>query len=211
MVDVYKTEDEQTEFIKSWWKDYGKAIILGLIIGLASIFGWRGYNNYLVVQGEAAATIYEKMIYSSNQKDNEKTKTLAEQIVTEHPSTVYGVFAKLMLAKLAVQANDLLKAKSELYWVLDSTKHVEMQHVARLRLANLLIELKELDEAEKLLAIDNTGEFTPYYDEIRGDVFIKNNKIEAAGDAYKKANMYSNLNNDAKPFLQMKLNDLGKE
>ena len=41
-MDVYKTEEEQVEAIKKWWNENGKSIIVGIVVGITAIFGWRG-------------------------------------------------------------------------------------------------------------------------------------------------------------------------
>ena len=64
-MDVYKTEEEQVEAIKKWWSENGKSIIAGIIIGIAAIFGWRGYENHTAMQAKAASMLYEQLLVAS--------------------------------------------------------------------------------------------------------------------------------------------------
>ena len=40
-----RTEEEQVEALKSWWKENGKSLIMGVVIAVAAVFGWRGWNQ----------------------------------------------------------------------------------------------------------------------------------------------------------------------
>jgi len=41
VVDEFSTEDEQVEAIKKWWKENGTSLIVGVVLGLSVLFGWR--------------------------------------------------------------------------------------------------------------------------------------------------------------------------
>lgn len=203
----YRTDEEQAEALKKWWSENGKFIIAGIIIGLAAIFGWRGYNNHLAQQAEAASTLYEQMLVASRTNDSENVGVYAKRIIDDYQSSSYAIFAHLMLAKLAAEANQLDEAEDQLNWVLESNAQEEFKHVARLRLARVLIAGDKLDIAEKTLNVSNTGDFSARYEELRGDIFVKQDKTDEAREAYQKA-----LANSAgeQPILQMKLDDLGR-
>jgi predicted negative regulator of RcsB-dependent stress response len=49
-VEVYTTEEQQVEVIKSWWKENGTSVLAGTVIGLVGLFGWRYYNDYAAHQ-----------------------------------------------------------------------------------------------------------------------------------------------------------------
>ena len=209
-MDVYRTEEEQVEAIKKWWKENGKSIVTGVVIGITAIFGWRAYTGYETRQSEAASTLYEQMLSASRANDKANIRVYADRIITDYQSTTYAVFAKLMLAKLAAEANDLATAETELRWVLDNNSQNEIGHIARLRLARVLIASNKLDEASKLLSISDKGKFAARYDELRGDIFVKQGKKDEAKQAYEKALTNSIATEDAQSVLQMKLDDLGR-
>ena len=209
-MDVYRTEEEQVEAIKKWWKENGKSIVTGIVIGITAIFGWRAYTGYEVRQAEAASTLYEQMLSASRTNDKENIRIYADRIITDYQSTTYALFAKLMLAKLAAEANDLTVAEQELRWVLNNNSQVELEHIARLRLVRVLIAGNKLDEANKLISITDTGKFTARYDELRGDILVKQGKKDEAKQAYEKALSNSIATEDAQSVLQMKLEDLGR-
>ena len=208
-MDVYKTEEEQVEAIKKWWNENGKSIIAGVAIGITAIFGWRAYDNHTVVQAEAASVLYEQMVGAAREDDDENSRIYANRIIDEHKSGTYAVFAKLMLAKLAADAGELDQAETHLRWAMDNNAQDELEHIARLRLARVLIAADKLDSAAKTLDVSKPGEFVARYEELRGDIFVKQGKPEEAQAAYEKSLLNSQLPDDGESVLQMKLNNLG--
>lgn len=204
----HRTDEEQAEALKKWWNENGKFIVAGIVIGLGAIFGWRGYNAYLAEQSLKASELYEQMLIASRANDNENITVYANRILDDYKSTTYATFATLMLAKLAAEAGELGEAESRLRSILSNSPREEFEHIVRLRLARVLIAADKLADAEKTLSISNTGDFSASYEELRGDILVKQNKIDEARQAYKKA--LANDTGDSNPILRMKLDDLGK-
>ncbi len=209
-MDVYKTEEEQVEAIKKWWQENGKSIIAGVVIGISAIFGWRAYDNHTAIQAEAASTLYEQMIGAARVNDKENIEVYANRIIGDYKSSTYAVFATLMLAKITAEAGNLEQAETHLRWVLKNTKQAEVEHIARLRLARVLIAEDKLDDAEKTLNISNTGAFIARYEELRGDIYAKQGKAEEARQAYEKSLVNTQASAEAQAVLQMKLENLGR-
>ena len=206
----HRTEEEQAEALKKWWRENGISIVAGVVIGITAIFGWRGYNENLARQAEAASTLYEQMLIASRANDSENVNVYAKRILEDYESSSYAIFATLMLAKLSAEAGDLDQAETHLNWVLKNTSQEEFKHIARLRLARVLISADKLDVASKTLNINNTGDFSPRYEELRGDIFVKQDKTEEARQAYQKALANSAAAEGGQSVLQMKLDDLGR-
>jgi predicted negative regulator of RcsB-dependent stress response len=206
-VSDYRTDEEQAEALKKWWNENGKFIVAGVVIGISAIFGWRGYNNHLAQQAEAASEVFEEMMKASRDNDSENIDAYANRIIDDYNSTSYSMFAHLMLAKLAAEANQFAEAETHLREVLNSNDQDEFKHIARLRLSRIFIADNKLDEAEKLLNIKNTDAFSARYEELRGDIFVKQNKTDEAREAYQKALANSE---GEQVILQMKLDDLGR-
>ena len=94
--------------------------------------------------------------------------------------------------------------------ILDNNSQPELGHITRLRLASVLIGGGKLDEASKLLNTSEPGKFVARYDELRGDIFVKQGNTKAAKEAYEKALINTVATGDAQSILQMKLEDLGR-
>ncbi len=204
------TEQEQIEAVKDWWRKNGMAIVAGLVVGVSAIFGWLAWKDHTTSQLEAASTLYQKMIEAARNDNLEDAKAVAERIVAEHESMLYGDFANLILAKLAAEANDLVTAEGHLRKVLANNRQVEIGHIVRLRLIRVLIADGRLDDAITELDIDNKGRFVGNYDSLRGDILMKQGKEGEARQAYQAALADSNITGELQSILEMKLDMLGR-
>jgi predicted negative regulator of RcsB-dependent stress response len=201
----YRTDEEQIQHLKKWWNENGKSIIGGIAIGLIAIFGWRGWQGHLVTQGKEASDLYEHIIIDVSKDKEKHVGEVAQQLNDDYKSTPYSTFAKLLLAREAVEKDNIESAKNHLQWVLDNTDSDGFKHLARLRLARLLLEEGDKDAALSLIEKIDAGTFAPNYHELRGDILLQQGDSKAAQDAYTQAlSIRSN-----QPVVQMKLDDLG--
>ena len=67
-MELYDSEEQQVEAIKDWWKENGKAVIFGAVIGLGGLFGWRYYQDSVVEAREAASESYTTVISALDAK-----------------------------------------------------------------------------------------------------------------------------------------------
>ena len=209
-MDVTRTEEEQIEALKKWWSENGWYIVAGIIIGLTAVFGWRYWLEYQNRIAEQASDLYAGMVVDVRQKKFTEARTLADRILAEYPDTTYASFAALMLGKLDVTDNNLDNAQKHLQWVLDNSKQDELKHLARTRLARVLLAAGKDDAAMKLIDNIDHGEFAATYQEIKGDIYMHQNKTEEARKAYQLALSSSIAGGKPKPFLEMKIENLGR-
>ena len=66
-MDVYKTEDEQWEAVRQWWRENGMSAVFGIVLGLGAIFGWRWWQTHQIEQAEAASGIYQTALKAAVQ------------------------------------------------------------------------------------------------------------------------------------------------
>ncbi len=208
-MDVYSTEEEQVEAIKKWWNENGKSIIAGIVIGVTAIFGWRGYVTHNATQAKAASILYEQLLLASRKNDTSNMRNLADSIITDYESSIYAIFSKLMLAKIDSESGNLENAEVHLKSILDNKLRDEFKHIARLRLARVLIANNKLESAEKILSEIKSNQFIAHYEELRGDILVKQGKTKEAAQAYKNSLANSAKTEEAQLILQMKLDDLG--
>ena len=209
-MDVYRTDEEQAEAVKQWWRDNGMSLVVGVAIGLIAIFGWRGWQNHTILQAEAASTLYQQMITASQEDDHENIRVYADRIIADHESTLYANFAGLMLAKLAAEESDLSQAETHLRWVLANNNQTEIEHITRLRLINILLADNRIDQALDMVNVSDKGKFIGRYEELRGDIFVKQGKLQEAQQAYEIALLNATAGSETQSLLQLKLDALGR-
>lgn len=211
-MDVNRTEEEQLEAMKKWWAENGWSIVGGVVIGLAAIFGWRSWETYQQTQAEAASNLYSNLIVEMRQNKKDQARELAQKLLDEYTSTSYAVFASLMLARLDTEAGNLASAIQHLQWAMDNTKQDEFKHLARLRMARVLLDDNKPGQALALISnIKNQGEFAASYEELKGDIYVRQGEIEKAKIAYQTAlaGMDDGLGDNS--FLQLKIDDIGRQ
>lgn len=204
----YRTDEERAEALKLWWKENGTSVIGGIVIGLAAVFGWRGWQDYQIAQAQAASDIYQKLIVEIRNSENSKAREFANQILDEFPSTSYALFSHLLLAKLDVENNDFRSATKHLQWVIDNADEKEYEHIARLRLARILLAEGKPEESLKILDSVDPGKFKASYAELKGDSYIKQGKIEEARNAYNQALANKSTLTSDLSLLELKIGNL---
>ncbi len=201
--------DDQLERIKAWWKSYGNAIIVGVVLGVVLIAGVNFWKKYRGEQAQAAAVLYEQLLAQGDKRD--EAKKIGVQLKDRYASTVYAGKAALYLAKLSFDGKDIADTRAQLQWAVDHAKEPSLRHVARLRLGRLLLAQNELDAASKLADIKDLGGFDAAYQELRGDILLKQNKRDAAREAYRAARDSLGQGSAYTRVLDMKLADLGPQ
>lgn len=182
MADLQYSEDEQAERVKAWWKENGTSVIAGAVVGIAVIVGvnyWRGYKTD---QSHAASTIFQQL-----QEEQENVETLGQSLISEYANTPYSGKAALILAKLAVEKNDINMAKQHLRWATDNAPDPADQHVARIRLGKLMLYTDDLQAVGQLLKDVEFGGYESQYRELLGDLALARNDPETARDEYQDA------------------------
>ena len=203
-------EQEQIAVIKDWWRKYGNLVstaVLALVVGIAGIQAWRYYGAQ---QSSSAAILYSQLDTAEKSNEAKKVQDIAATLASSHAGTAYAGMAALRAAKSFVTANDLANAKPRLQWVIDNAKDDEMRDIARLRLAGVLLDEKNFDEALKLLDAKHVAAFDGLYADLRGDILGVQNKRAEARAAYQIALEKSDPRSSYRQLVQVKLDALGE-
>ena len=207
-MDTYQTEDEQVQAIKDWWKENGRSVIAGLIIGIGVIAGYRYWTEYKVTHSEQASLLYAQVIASAANADSTKAFEQGKSLISDYSRTPYAALTALTLSKLAMDKTDYTTAAAQLHWIIDNSSDDGMRHVARLRLARVLAAQDKPDLAISLLHEADPSGFVTLYQEIRGDILVQQGKTAEARDEYRKALEDLEMNPQRRRTLEMKMNDL---
>jgi predicted negative regulator of RcsB-dependent stress response len=203
-----ETEEEQVEKLKTWLKENGLSIVMGIIIGVGGIGGYNYWQHYQEQMAAEASAHYTQMMEALAVDNDELVLQQVEILRADYSSTDYASLANLALARMQVENGEFAAATEALQPLVASEEQQPLVFLARTRLAALQIQLEQYDQA---LATLNTGfpnEFAALVDELRGDALAMQGKTDEAIVAYRKAQLA-----DPQPanpeFLRQKLNDLG--
>ncbi len=203
-------EQEQLASIKAWWAQYGKLVMLTVVLGALVFGGIRGWHYYRNTQAASALALFEQLQRAERASDHKKVRDIATQIVDKYASTQYATLASLASARSSFDTGDLQAAKSRLQWVIEHAKEEEARDVARLRLARLLLDEKNAAEALKLLEAKPAESFAGLYADVRGDALLAEGKRSEARAAYQLALEKSDPASPSRQILQLKLDALGE-
>ncbi len=206
-MDVYASEQEQIEALKKWWRENAMALIVGAVIGLGGLFGWQYWQRHIDERGGAASAAYEALTVASQAGRHDEVLTQGKTLINEYSDTPYANLAGLLMAKADVEKGDLPAAQERLRWVLDHADTDELRHIARLRLARVMLDLKDAAGVKALLQGVDFGKFVALYQEVEGDLAVQTGDVNAAREAYRKALASSDAGNSA--LVQLKLDQLG--
>lgn len=203
---VYTTTDkEQIEEIKQWWKDYGQAITIAVLVGLLIGFGWRYWSRYKTAKEDNASMMYQAMLQATAQKRLDASFAYATQIQQKYGGTVYASMASLMAARNAVVAKKYSDASTMLSWVIQKGEVPAYRQIARLRDARVLLQLKEPQLAMKIISTVDDNSYAPMISDVKGEIYLAENNRTAARAAFEKAKQGYHVAGLENPFLELRL------
>ncbi|MEC7377379.1 MAG: tetratricopeptide repeat protein, partial [Pseudomonadota bacterium] len=169
-----RTEEEQIQAIKDWWKKNGSSLLIGIGAALAIVFGWQAWQNYEAQQRTEAANQFANLLNAfSDQSDEQSGETVAfvaETLRNDYTDSAYAIYGNLILARQQMmQQEDPEAAIESLKWALEKTgEHEALALVVRNRLARAQFSAGQYDDA--LATIDAAGSadaFDAIFSELR--------------------------------------------
>ncbi|MBJ7553487.1 YfgM family protein [Marinomonas spartinae] len=208
-----KTEEEQIEALKQWWKKYGTILLVAVVIVVGGYFGWQAWQRSQATHISEASALYQNLLQASgdlSDKDNQKTVAyISNQLEKDYSDTGYAMLGQLIAARLEVHNKDYDKAISDLEAAAKATDDASFKAIAYVRIARVLAQ--KADYAKALATLDKVTEpqFLAQREETAGDIYLLQGKRSEARAAYEKASKA--LGNKVQhPLLDIKLRDLVK-
>ncbi|MEL4015212.1 YfgM family protein [Dryocola clanedunensis] len=204
-MEIYENENDQMEAVKRFFAENGKALVVGVVLGIGALVGWRYWSSHQADSAMASSMEYQT-VTSNVQADQPATLSAAEKFAAATDNT-YGALTSLELAKTYADKNDLAKAAAQLQQGLSKTKDANLQALINLRLARVQVQLKQADAALKTLdGIKGEG-WVAIVADMRGEALLSKGDKQGAREAWSKG-----AQSDASPALremmQMKINNL---
>jgi predicted negative regulator of RcsB-dependent stress response len=204
----YETEEQQVEALKDWWKENGKAIITGVVLGATLIGGWTLWKERVESQSIAASDGFSQTIEAINSRDTDAAVKIADELQDDQPDSLYSSYANLAAARADIENDNLSGAADRLKWVANNAPQSDVQLIAKVRLARVQGALG--DAAAGLASLPSTfpEAFAGLVEEARGDLLSIKGEPDAARTAYEAAQESEFVAN--REGLTMKLNELAK-
>ncbi len=202
-------EQEQLDQLKHFWSKYGNLITWVLIVVMAGLASWNGWQYWQRKMAVEAAALYDELDMAAQTKDLEKLGRVWTDMQQRAGNTVQAQQGALLVAKLQYEGGQAAPAREALQWVVNGAKNDGLVAVARLRLAALEFQDKKHEAALKWLDATFPGEFQPLADDRRGDVLLAKGDSEGARQAYRQSYAGLKETDDFRRIVEAKLNALG--
>lgn len=181
-------EQEQLAQLKAWWQKYG-TLVLGLLsLALITVLGWQSWNWYVNNQAQQARGYYEALQKAANEPGIDsvpRVQAAMQMLQKDFGKTDYAARAALVASNAMLAQDQAQAAQQPLVW-LASSPHEALAPVAKLRLAGLLLDAGQYDQALAQLEAPPES-FKALFADRRGDILAAQGQREQAVQAWREA------------------------
>jgi predicted negative regulator of RcsB-dependent stress response len=202
-------EQEQLDEAKVWWKLHGNKVIWGVTLFLLAAAGWRAWETWTRNQAAEASMLFDQAVQATSLNDLKTAKDAAGRIMENHARSAYAAPAAWLAGHINYETGDLKSARAQYEYALDHARDDGARQLARLRLAALLFEQKDLAGAQKLLDEAFDPAFQGLAGQLKGDILVAQGKTAEARAAYKLALEKLGDKSPLKPLVEIRLDGLG--
>lgn len=191
-------EHEQSERVLAWLRRNGAALVGGIVLGLALIYGWKWWQARQASEQAAAATRYQAAVEAIS------SGNLAEKAKIEaFEPGLYRTLGSLAVANAQLEQSQRDAAIETLRSI--RVEDPALRAIVDERLARLLIDADQAEAALKLLApIDTVGAL-----ETKGDAYFALGQRERARESYSRALTQLEVDAPQRRLLELKLTQVG--
>ena len=186
------------ERIVSWLEENYKGLILGIIVGLSILYGYKAYISSENTSQLELSRQYDLAIVQYNSGKIESLLKFSKDNIIQNPKNIYTNLANLYSAKEMYVQSNYEEAYLFLDHIIKYSPDVEIQSLAKYRKAKLLIEQEVYNDAHLLL-----GDEPINYQhlELKGDLYLIQKKYPEAINHYNEALTYSITPNERKNII----------
>ena len=200
------TDQQRAEIVKKWLKDNGLSILISIAVGISGYFGLQYYQQDKLRGYENASRLYAEIEFALKQQRMSQAQNLLLEMDDSFSGSPYQYQSHLALAKLYMDSLDYDNAIIQLEFIIDNASDESFRHIARLRIARIMVEQNQFDEA--LLLLDSISSvpkaYAPYYQSIKGDIYASQGLLDKAKTAYSMALESLEPGNFDFDFIKMK-------
>ncbi|MCZ6808515.1 MAG: tetratricopeptide repeat protein [Proteobacteria bacterium] len=181
------SEKEQIEAMRDWWRENGRFVIGGIVLGVGILVGWHQWKEYRLTARLEASARYETLANQVSGGMVDAAEANAKELYENYASTSYAALARLAMARLYMDRGRDQDAADTLEALLAIRGGTETQMVGRLRLAKIYLYQEQPQEVVDLLSGFEDTAFAARYDELLGDAHAALGQIPDAAAAYARA------------------------
>lgn len=202
-------EQEQLDEIKAFWAKHGNAITWALTVVMLAFAGWNGWGWWQRQEAAKAAALFEALDTAAQAGDAQRASLVFNDLRERHPGTAFAQQGALLVARVQLDKGQADRARAALTWVSEHAAEDEYRSLARLRLAGLMLDAKQYDDAVKQLDAATSPAFAALVADRRGDILMAQGKTAEARQAYQAAHKAMPERDDYRRLVEAKLTALG--
>ena len=202
-------EQEQLDEFKAWWKQHGTKVIVGVTAFLLVVGGWRAWQTWRHNQAAEASMLFDTAVQAASMNDLKSTKEITARIMENQARGAYATPAAWLAGRLNHESGDLKSARGQYEYALEHARDDGLRQLARIRLAAILFEDKDLAGALAQLEAAFDPAFQGLAAQLKGDILAEQGKAAEARAAYKLALEKLDDKSSLKPLLEIRLDALG--
>lgn len=161
MSELFDEVDEEVrrEQLKKLWEKYSIYFIALMVLIVAAVGGWRGYQYLEAKKAAEAGAAFEKAVELSEQDKHAEAETAFTELAAKAPSG-YRTLARLRAAAEAASRDP--KAAAKMYDDIAADRGVggEWQDLAKIRAAGLLVDRASYADMQQRLEASATPKST---------------------------------------------------
>ena len=209
MVEAYNVHDEG-ENVKKWLQENGSAIVIGLVLAFGGLFGFNQWQAWEANNKAQAFAEFEAMNELLTDGQLDAAISNFQNLQDDYAGSPYTAMAALQMGRARLEANQPDLAIKHYRYALEHGHPKALRVVARERLARMLLDQGQLDEA--LVTINGETDISGFearYAEARGDILYAQGKNDEAIAAYQEALDTLEAGSGDRAMLVLKLESLG--
>ena len=121
MSDLYDTH-EQGERVKSWLRENGSAIVMGLVLAFGLMFGVKQWQAWQTGKRQAASAEYQVLSNLIEAGNMDAAVSNYEALKSEYPKSAYTSMAAMLMARARLQAGQAELAVKALEYALENAQ-----------------------------------------------------------------------------------------
>lgn len=204
------SEQEQIDQLKRWWKENGKSLVLGLVLGIGGLAGYRYWDASETAKAQSASQNYELFLQLATEQRTDDARTTGTAIIENYAGSTYARLSALLLAKIEVESGNVDVAKVLLETLVTSKDDSEIDVIARTRLARIALSAGDTAAANTWLSQIPTNDDNTRFAELRADVMSAEGDKNGARTMYLQALAQAQSLGLERGAIQLKLDNLGQ-
>jgi len=181
----------------NWLEENYKSLILGLLIGLAVLYGYKSYiseknSSQLILSRE-----YDIAVTAFKNGETDLILEFSKKNQINNPKNIYTNLSNLYSARIMYDLNKLNDAYIYLDHIIDTSTDSEIKDLAIYRKAKILIDEGKYEEAH--LILQNSESYQ--HIELKGDLYLIQKDYVSAMKNYKDVLTFSITPNERKNII----------